>query len=189
TSGREFQPPWIGQPHITFLVLSRLDRRNTASLVKQVVGNDGLPEEIVEEIVERTDGVPLFVEELTKAILEAATSDRARQAALAKISSATLTVPATLHASLMARLDHLGPAAKEIAQIGAAIGRQFSYDLLGGVARRSESETQNALDHLVRSGLIFQRGAFPQSFYTFKHALVRDAAYSTLLRNRRKELH
>src|SRR5262249_42437002 len=105
------------------------------------------------------------------------------------VPGARRPAPATLHASLMARLDHLGPTAKEIAQIGAAIGRQFSYELLEGVARRSESETQNALDHLVRSGLVFQRGAFPQALYTFKHALVRDAAYSTLLRNRRTELH
>jgi predicted ATPase len=185
----EFQPPWVGQPHTTVLALGRLNRHDTAALVERVASNQGLPPEIVEEIVERTDGVPLFAEELTKAVLETGASERDRKAALSSISPAALTVPTTLHASLMTRLDRLGPTAKEIAQIGAAIGREFRYELIASVARRSKAQVQDGLNHLVGAGLMFQRGTAPQSLYTFKHALVQDAAYGTLLRDRRKELH
>jgi predicted ATPase len=140
--------------------------------------------------VERTDGVPLFVEELTKALLEAGVGEReAHERTLAGIPSAAAAVPAPLHASLMARLDRLGPASKETAQVGAAIGREFSHELLGAVAQRGEAELRSSLDRLVRAGLIFQRGTPPQSSYAFKHALVQDAAYGTLLRGRRQQLH
>ena len=119
----EFQPPWTGQPHVTLLSLARLDRRETAVMVANVAGNAALPPEIVEEIAERTDGVPLFVEELTKAVLEAGSQ---ASASLSPVAHHGISVPATLHASLMARLDRLGPIAKDVAQIGAAIGREFS---------------------------------------------------------------
>jgi predicted ATPase len=140
----EFQPPWTGQPHVTVLTLARLDRRDGEALVERITGNSAaLPSDIVAEIVERTDGVPLFVEELTKAVLEAGAQDSAAKAMLSMTGLPSHTVPATLHASLMARLDRLGPAAKEIAQIGAAIGREFSYELLAAVMPdRPDAELQ-----------------------------------------------
>ena len=182
----EFQPPWTGQPHVTMLTLARLDRRDTAVMVANVAGNAGLPPEIVEEIAERTDGVPLFVEELTKAVLEAGAQ---APAALSSVPHPGLSVPATLHASLMARLDRLGPVAKEVAQTGAAIGREFGHELLASVADLPEPRLREALDRLTNAGLLFVRGTPPQSSYIFKHALVQDAAYGTLLRGRRQRLH
>ena len=164
--------------------------RESAALVKRIADSkSALPGDIVDEIVERADGVPLFVEELTKAVLEADALDNDAIGALAAAPLPALAVPATLHALLMARLDRLGPAAKEIAQIGAAVGREFSYELLVAIAPRNAMELQNALDPLVGAGLLFQRGAPPQAAYAFKHALVQDAAYGTLLRGKRKELH
>ena len=182
----EFQPPWIGQPHVTMLTLARLDRRDTAAMVANVAGDAALPPEIMEEIAERTDGVPLFVEELTKAVLE---SGAQAPAALSFVPHPALSVPATLHASLMARLDRLGPAAKDVAQTGAAIGREFGYGLLASVTDLPEPQFHEALDRLTNAGLVFVRGTPPQSNYLFKHALVQDAAYSTLLRSRRQQLH
>jgi class 3 adenylate cyclase/predicted ATPase len=187
----EFPPSWTGLAHVTLLTLARLDRRAGASLVQRIVGNQHLPDEVVEEIVERTDGVPLFVEELTKAVAEAAAG--APEAA-GKVISTTVrpvhTVPATLHASLMARLDRLGPMVKEVAQIGAAIGREFSDELINAVAARHTGKGLPAdLDRLVDAGLLFRCGMPPQSVYLFKHALVQDAAYGTLLRGPRQELH
>ncbi len=185
----EFQPPWSGRSHVTVLALSRLDRRQGAMLVQRVAGNKALPVDTVEQIVTRTDGVPLFVEELTKAVLEACAGGGNAEGALAGASRSALALPATLQASLLARLDRLGPAAKQMAQTGAAIGREFSYELVGSVASRNERELQNELARLVTSELVFQRGAPPESVYTFKHALVQDAAYSTLLRGDRQQLH
>ena len=138
------------------------------------------------EIVERTDGIPLFVEEMTKAVLEAGSEGEARQTAAAVPSA--LAVPATLHASLMARLDRLGPA-KEVAQIGAVIGREFSHALLAAVARKPEGKLASALDRLIQAGLLFRQGRPPHATYLFKHALVQDAAYGTLLREPRRALH
>jgi predicted ATPase len=181
----EFQPPWTGQAHVTVLVLNRLDRREGAALVRRVVGTEALPGDVVAEIVERTDGVPLFVEELTKAVLEGGNAETA----LSRAGATTLNVPATLHASLMARLDRLGSAAKEVAQVGAALGREFPYELLAAVAQRNAAELDAALDQLVVAGLAFRRGTPPQATFLFKHALVQDAAYGTLLRGKRQELH
>ena len=178
----EFQPPWIGQPHVTMLTLARLDRRNTAAMVANVAGNAALPPEIMEEIAERTDGVPLFVEELTKAVLEAGAQAAAALSAVPHPGP----VPATLHASLMARLDRLGPAAKDVAQTGAAIGREFGFELLASITDLPEPQLREALDRLTNAGLLFVRGTPPQSSYLFKHALVQDAAYGTLLRSRRQ---
>jgi hypothetical protein len=139
------------------------------------------------EIVERTDGIPLFVEEMTKAVLEAEGEGAARRT-VAAVPSPALAVPASLHASLMARLDRLGPA-KEVAQIGAAIGREFSHALLAAVVRKPEAELGSALDRLIDAGLLFRQGVPPHATYLFKHALVQDAAYGTLLREPRRALH
>ncbi|MFL5288295.1 MAG: AAA family ATPase [Rhodopila sp.] len=182
----EFQPPWIGQPNVTSLVLGRLDRNKTALMIAELAGKDGLPAEIAQEIAERTDGVPLFIEEVTKTIVES--GPQAAQA-LSAIPHSGLSVPATLHASLVARLDRLGLTAKDIAQKAAVIGRAFTYELIACVADRPESELQAALEKLTATGILFARGAPPQSTYLFKHALVQNAAYSTLLRNNRQRLH
>jgi class 3 adenylate cyclase/predicted ATPase/DNA polymerase III delta prime subunit len=181
----EFQPPWTGQAHVTNLVLNRLDRREGAALVQRVVGSGGLPSDVVAEIIERTDGVPLFVEEMAKALQEAGNASTV----LSRTAATASNVPATLHASLMARLDRLGSAAKEVAQVGAVLGREFSYELLAEVAQRNAAELNVALDQLVAAGLAFCRGVAPQATYLFKHALVQDAAYGTLLRGKRQELH
>ena len=184
----EFEPPWIGQPHVTALTLSRLTRREVEELIDRVAGNKSLSAHIRQDIIERTDGIPLFVEEMTKAVLEAE-SQMAAERGAAAIPSAAVAVPATLHASLMARLDRLGGSAKEVAQIGAAIGREFSHALLAAVTRKPEAELQTALDRLAAAGLLFRQGVPPDATYLFKHALVQDAAYGTLLREPRRALH
>jgi class 3 adenylate cyclase/predicted ATPase len=183
----EFEQPWIGRSHVTFLALNRLGEREIVAMIDRVVGNKALPADIRQDIVERTDGIPLFAEEMTKAVLEAESQGTAEGLASA-VPFPALAVPASLHASLMARLDRLG-AAKEIAQIGAAIGREFSHALLGAVAGKPEAELTLALDRLVTAGLLFRQGAPPHATYLFKHALVQDAAYGTLLRDPRRALH
>jgi class 3 adenylate cyclase/tetratricopeptide (TPR) repeat protein len=182
----EFQPPWTGQPHVMTLTLSRFDRRDTAAMVANVAGDATLRPEIVAEIADRTDGVPLFVEELTKAVLEAGAQ---APAALSAMAHAGQPVPPTLHASLMARLDRLGPAAREVAQAGAAIGREFTYAVLASILDLPESQLGEALDRLTGADLVFARGTPPAASFLFKHALVRDAAYGSLLRGRRQNLH
>jgi predicted ATPase len=152
-----------------------------------VVGNKLLPANIREDIIERADGIPLFVEEMTKAVLEAE-SEGAAERAIGVVPSPALAVPASLHAPLMARLDRLGPA-KEVAQVGAAIGREFSHSLLAAVMHEREIDINSALDRLIVSGLLFRQGAPPHATYLFKHALVQDAAYGTLLREPRRALH
>ena len=183
----EFVAPWIGQAHVTSLTLSRLGERDAAGMVAHLVGGKVLPSNVLAEIVERTDGIPLFVEEMTKAVLEAENADAALRT-VAAVPSPALMVPASLHASLMARLDRLGPA-KEIAQIGAAIGREFSHALLAAVTRKPDVELGSALDRLIAAGLLFRQGVPPHASYLFKHALVQDAAYGTLLREARRALH
>jgi class 3 adenylate cyclase/predicted ATPase len=183
----EFEPPWIGRPHVTALTLNRLGEGEIAALIDGVTGNKALPAHIRRNIVERTDGIPLFVEEMTKAVLEAESEGDAQQTAAAVPPSA-LAVPASLHASLMARLDRLG-SAKDVAQIGAAIGREFSHALLAAVMAEPGMDLQAALDRLVKAGLLFRQGVPPHASYLFKHALVQDAAYSTLLRDPRRALH
>jgi class 3 adenylate cyclase/predicted ATPase len=183
----EFSAPWTGQSHVTSLTLNRLGERQAAVIISRLVGNKGLPADVMAEIMERTDGIPLFMEEMTKAVLEAEGESEARRTAAA-VPSPALAVPASLHASLMARLDRLGPG-KEVAQIGAAIGREFSHALLAAVVRKPEAELGAALDRLVAAGLLFRQGVPPHASYLFKHALVQDAAYGTLLRERRRALH
>jgi hypothetical protein len=156
-------------------------------MIDRVIGSAPLPPGIRQNIIERTDGIPLFVEEMTKAVLEAESESEARRTAAAVPPPAT-AVPASLHASLMARLDRLGPA-KEVAQVGAAIGREFSHALLAVVIHKPHAELGPALDRLIAAGLLFQRGVPPDATYLFKHALVRDAAYGTLLREPRRALH
>jgi predicted ATPase len=172
----EFQPAWGGRAHVASLALNRLGERDGEALVQTLAGNTALSPEIVAEIVERTDGVPLFVEELTKAVLESAGQGDRVATVLATTSLTAQAVPATLHASLMARLDRIGAAAKEVAQIGAVLGREFSYELIQPVAERRETELQAALARLAEAGLLFCRGTPPHASYLFKHALVQDAA-------------
>jgi predicted ATPase len=179
----EFEPPWVGPPHVTALTLHRLTQREIDVMIDGVVGNKPIPAGIRQDIVERTDGIPLFVEEMTKAVLEAE-----REGTVAAVPSPALAVPASLHASLTARLDRLGPA-KEVAQIGAVIGREFSHALLASLVRKSEVELGAALDRLIQAGLLFRQGPPPHATYLFKHALVQDTAYGTLLREPRRALH
>jgi class 3 adenylate cyclase/predicted ATPase len=182
----EFEPPWIGRPYVTAISLNRLGEREITAMIDRVTGNKALPESIRQDIIERTDGVPLFVEEMTKAVLEAESEGAAQRTTA--VPSPTLAVPASLHASLMARLDRLGPA-KEVAQIGSAIGREFSHALLASVVNKPETELGSALDRLIAAGLLFRQGVPPHASYLFKHALVQDAAYGTLLREPRRALH
>ena len=183
----EFEPPWIGRPHVTALTLNRLGEREIDAMIDGVTGNKTLSVSIRQDIIERTDGIPLFIEEMTKAVLEAEGEGEAQRTA-AGIPSPSVAVPASLHASLMARLDRLG-SAKEVVQIGAAIGREFSHALLAAVVPKPEADLKSALGRLNEAGLVFRQGAPPHATYLFKHALVQDAAYGTLLRETRRALH
>jgi len=184
----EFQPSWNAQSHITTLTLNRLSRHLRAAMVACVAGAKALPEEVVEEIIVKTDGVPLFVEELTKAVLESNFLSEKDGRYVFSGSLRQLTIPATLTDSLMARLDRMA-SFKEVAQIGATIGREFSYELLRAVAETPADQLNVALSHLEHAGLIIRRGHPPEASYTFKHALVQDAAHSSLLHSDKKNLH
>jgi predicted ATPase/class 3 adenylate cyclase len=176
TARPEFKVPWPTRAHHTAITLNRLNDRNTRELVTGVVARGALAQDLVEVVVKRTDGVPLFAEELTRLILEGDSRSIAHE------------IPATLRDSLTARLDRLGPA-KQVAQVAAVIGREFSYELLQAVAPTSEAELQSALKKLLDAELIYARGIAPEATYQFKHALIQDAAYEALLKTRRKELH
>jgi tetratricopeptide (TPR) repeat protein len=184
----EFTPPWLSRSHVTPLSLTRLSRVQGARIVRRVAGGKPLPADLVTQIVDKTDGVPLFLEELTKAVLESNLimdlGDRYDYSG----SVDKLTIPNTLRDSLMARLDRLIPV-KEIAQIGACLGREFSYELVAAVSPMSEAQLREALDKLTASELVFRRGNPPDAVYVFKHALVQDAAYDSLLKTKRQELH
>ena len=175
----EYTPPWTGHPHLTLVTLNRLSRKQAAEIL-QSVGGRKLTDAIVERIVARADGVPLYIEELTKAVLESGVS--------MNDPAANHQIPTTLQASLVARLDRLDEA-KEIAQVGAIIGREFSYDLLAAVADETKAVINAALGRLVQSGMVFRRGVPPNTTYTFKQSLVQDAIYSTILISRRQQLH
>lgn len=184
----EFEPPWTRSAHVTALTLSRLSRRQGAAMVARLSGGKALPPAVLDQIVAKTDGVPLFVEELTRAVLETnLLRDEGDQYALAG-PLPPMGIPTTLQESLLARLDRLAPA-REVAQVAAAIGREFSHELLAMTTAVPESELQAALDDLVGAGLVFRRGTPPQATYSFKHALVQDAAYATLVRAKRQRLH
>jgi predicted ATPase/class 3 adenylate cyclase len=184
----EFLPPWIGRPHVTMLTLNRLAPRQRAEMIAHVTGGKALPKEISNQIVERTDGVPLFIEELTKSVVESGLVTATGNSFAVTGPAAPLAIPTTLHASLLARLDRLAPT-REVAQIGAALGRSFAHELISAVAQMPQTKLDDALEQLVSAELIFRRGTPPDAEYTFKHALVQDAAYSTLLRSRRQQLH
>jgi class 3 adenylate cyclase len=184
----EFQSRWSQQGHVGALNLSKLTRAQSAAMASALAGGKALPEALLEQILTRTDGVPLFVEELTKSILESGQLTEAGDRYEYRGSARTVTIPSTLRDSLMARLDRFMPV-KEIAQIDAAIGREFSYELIAAVAPMPQVQLDNALAQLTESGLAFRRGTPPDAIYTFKHALVQDAAYDSLLKSRRQELH
>ncbi len=188
TTRSEFTPPWPSYPHTTTIPLTRLDRRAGAALVERVTSGKKLPKEVTDEILARTDGVPLFIEELTKTVLESGLLQERDGQYVLERPLPPLAIPTTLHASLMARLDRLAPV-REVAQIGAVAGREFHYELLHAVARMPREKLEEALGQLVRSELIFRRGESPHAVYTFKHTLVRDAAYASLLKSRRAHLH
>jgi class 3 adenylate cyclase/predicted ATPase len=184
----DFQPPWGGQPQVTTLTLNRLDRRDRTALVEQIAGGKALPDEVIEQIAQRTDGVPLFVEELTKSVLESGLLREEAGRYVLDRALPPLAIPTSLHDSLMARLDRLA-SVRQVAQIGAAIGHEFSYALLRVVCRISQDELETSLARLVASELVFQRGDPPDAVYSFKHPLVQDAAHGSLLRNARQQLH
>ena len=184
----EFTAPWAGLAHVTFMALNRMRGSHCAAMVEKVTGGKPLPDEVMEQIVAKTDGVPLFVEELTKTVLESGlvTEQAGRYELTGPLPP--LAIPDTLQASLMARLDRLAPV-KEVLNIGAAIGREFSHALVAAVSPLSEAELLVALDRLLDSELMFRRGEPPHATYVFKHALVRDTAYETILRSTRQALH
>jgi predicted ATPase len=182
----EFSSRWSHYGHVTALTLAKLTRPQSAAMVSRLAGGKALPEDLFDQILSKTDGVPLFVEELTRSILESANLREA--GGRWEYAGGTLAIPLTLRDSLMARLDRFAPV-KAVAQIGAAIGREFSYELIAPVAPHSRPALDQALAQLVESGLAFQQGAPPDAVYTFKHALVQDTAYESLLRRRRQELH
>ena len=184
----EFQSRWSQHGHVIALNLSKLTRAQSGAMVSRVAGVKALPPDLIEQILTKTDGVPLFVEELTKSILESGELKEVGERYEYVGSARSITIPATLRDSLMARLDRYMPV-KEIAQIGAAIGREFSYELISALAPRTKAELEEGLERLTASGLAFRRGTPPEATYIFKHALVQDAAYDSLLKSRRQELH
>jgi class 3 adenylate cyclase/tetratricopeptide (TPR) repeat protein len=184
----EFEPPWIGLPNVGTLTLGRLDPNDVENMVARVTGGRALPTEVMKQIVAKTDGNPLFVEELTKAVLETGILVENGEGYRLEGPLPPLAIPETLQDSLMARLDRLAPV-REIAQIGAAIGREFSYPLVRTLVGRDETALKHALAQLEQAELVFRRGEPPEAVYSFKHVLVRDAAYESLLKSRRQQLH
>jgi class 3 adenylate cyclase/tetratricopeptide (TPR) repeat protein len=184
----DFVPTWTGQAHVTLLALNRMNRRQRAVMIEKVAGGKKLPEEVLDRIVTQTDGVPLFVEELTKAVIESGLLTEEEDCYRLIGPLPPLAIPSTLQDSLMARLDQM-PSVKEVAQIGAAIGREFSYELLSSVSPLRDSELRDDLTKLVDTELLFRRGSPPNASYIFKHALIRDTAYDSLLRSKRQDLH
>jgi class 3 adenylate cyclase/predicted ATPase len=184
----EFKPTWAGQPHISMLTLDRLGGRESAKLAEEVAGAKALPTDVLDGIVQRADGIPLFIEELTKALLEANLLREQDGRYVLDGPLPPMAIPSSLHDSLLARLDRLSPV-REVAQIGAALGREFSYDLVAAVANRSDEQVRDALRQLTVAGLVFGHGGSSPTSFRFKHALVQDAAYSTLLRSQKQQLH
>jgi class 3 adenylate cyclase/predicted ATPase len=188
TGRREFRPGWPDYSHVTKLTLNRLGRRQGAEIVADLTHGKALPKIVLDQIVAKTDGVPLFVEELAKTVLESGLLEDAGDHFVLKDDLTSLAIPSTLQDSLMARLDRLAPV-KEVAQIGAAIGREFPHRLLAGVSSLNDDEAIKALDRLVESELLFRRGNPPDATYIFKHSLVQDTAYRSLLREKRQAIH
>jgi TOMM system kinase/cyclase fusion protein len=184
----DFTPPWTGRSHVTHVTLARLPRRQAAELTSRVAHSKALPPEVVEQVVAKTDGVPLFVEELTKMVLESGLLQEREEHYALTGPLPPLAIPTTLHDSLMARLDRLA-AVKAVAQLGAMLGREFAYDLLQAVSLWDEDTLQQGLHQLVAAEFLYQRGLPPQATYRFKHALIQDAAYQSLLRSTRQRYH
>jgi class 3 adenylate cyclase/DNA-binding SARP family transcriptional activator len=184
----EFQPTWIGQPHVTMLSLSRLGRRDSAGIIGGITEGKALPKAVVERVLAHTDGVPLFIEELTSTLLDSGLLRETADRYVLDGPLPPLAIPTTLQASLAARLDRLGPV-KAVAQIGAAIGREFAHELIAAVSALAPPDLDAALERFTASGLIFRRGTPPEATYAFKHALIQDAAYATMLKSRRQPLH
>ena len=188
TARPEFVPPWPIYAHVTCVTLARLGREDASLLIERVVGGKPLPAEVMSQILSQTDGIPLFIEELTKTLLESRILREGPDSYEMIGPYPSQAIPTTLQGSLLARLDRLGPA-KEVAQIGAVIGREFTHELLSAVYPSSEDRLQAALTELIASELVFRRGTPANAVYSFKHALVQDAAYATLLREQRRALH
>jgi tetratricopeptide (TPR) repeat protein len=184
----EFVPPWVGRSQVTLISLNRLPRRLRAEMIAHVTGGKVLPQEIADQIIDRTDGVPLFIEELTKTVVESGLLVEAGDRYVATGPVTPLAIPTSLQESLLARLDRLAPTS-DVAQIAAALGRHFSHELISAVAPVPRQQLDDALAQLVNAELIFRRGTPPDAEYTFKHALVQEAAYGTLLRSRRQQIH
>jgi len=184
----EYMVRWAQQPHVTILGLGRLGRRQGAELVNQVTLGRGLPAEVLERIVSHTDGVPLFIEELTKSVLESGVLREAGDQYALQSPLPPVAIPISLRDSLLARLDRLAPV-KDVIQIGACIGREFSHELIARVSALSDARLEEALEKLTEAGLVYRRGTPPDATYTFKHALVQDVAYDTLLKSKRQRLH
>src|SRR5229473_2388291 len=188
TARPEFEAPWIGRPNFTALALNRFERSQVVTMIDRIMSSRALPTEVLDQIIAKTDGVPLFVEELAKSVLESGLLREENGTYVLAAALTPLAIPSTLHDSLTARLDRLSPI-KEIAQIGAAIGREFSYDLLEAVSPVRGQASHNALQQLMETELIYGRGTPPKASYIFKHALVQDTAYVSLLRGRRQRIH
>jgi adenylylsulfate kinase-like enzyme len=184
----EYIPRWTDQAHVTLLSLNRLGRRQATELVAKVTGGKALPQEVLDQTLAHTDGVPLFIEELTKSVLESKLLRETDGRYVLDGPLPALAIPTTLRDSLIARLDRLAPV-RELAQIGACIGREFSYELLAAVSPLKDKRLDDALEQLTKTGLVFRRGTAPDAVYTFKHALVQDAAYDSLLKSKRAQLH
>ncbi|RPJ00372.1 MAG: hypothetical protein EHM39_04960, partial [Chloroflexi bacterium] len=185
----DFSPPWAGRAHLTQVTLPRLARRQAVEMISRVAHGKTLPTEVVEQVVAKTDGVPLFVEELTKTVLESTSllQEREERYELTGLLP-PLAIPTTLHDSLMARLDRLA-AVKGLAQLAATLGREFSYELLHAVSPLNEETLQRGIQQLVAAEFLYQRGLPPQATYLFKHALIQEAAYQSLLRSTRQQHH
>jgi predicted ATPase len=184
----DFPPPWTGRAHFTQLTVTRLPQRQAVEVIRQVAHGKVLPPEVVEQIVAKTDGVPLFVEELTKMVLESGLLQEQEDRYELTGALPPLAIPTTLHDSLMARLDRLA-AVKGLAQLAATLGREFAYALLQAVSPWDEGTLRRGLSQLVKAEFLYQRSLPPQATYLFKHALIRDAAYESLLRSTRQQYH
>ncbi|PON12398.1 hypothetical protein C2W62_39815, partial [Candidatus Entotheonella serta] len=184
----EFQPPWTSRSYLMTLTLNRLTPSQVEDMVAQITFGKGLPSAVLHTLVEKSDGVPLFVEELTKAMLDSGQLHDINGQYELSASSAMLSIPATLQDSLMARLNQMNTA-KHVLQLGALLGREFAYELIHAISSLDEATLQNGLAQLVEAELLYQRGQLPQSTYIFKHALIQEAAYDLLLRSQRRQYH
>lgn len=187
TSRPHFLPSWIGQSHVMMLSMNRLGPTESAGMIRDIALGKALPEAIVDQVLSHTDGVPLFIEELTYALLESGLLREAEDEHVTE-GPLPLAIPTTLQASLLARLDQLG-AGKDVAVVGAAIGREFSHELIAAVSTLAPTDLEAALDRLTASGLVSRHGTFPNTSYVFKHALVQDVAYATMVKSRRRQVH